>query len=442
VLMDRQTAVKELATNPDFIQTLRARGAHHSVSGEAATRFVKWLVSDRDIAVPKYLRVLALGMPFLSLSLAIGLFFWGWSFYYVVALAVINSYFLRKLIKPISEVTHQGEGGVKTLQAASGIIQEIENQQVIAPLLQSLKQPFLGANQGESALRSIRALESGLHALFSRSNALYGVFNMLLLLDVHLLHRVVTWKYKHGSRVALWFDHIGQWEALCALAGYAHAHPERVYPVLTSEWEWNGSQLGHPLITQENRVTNDFSIQGQGTVVLITGSNMSGKSTFLRTLGINTVLALAGGPVCAHALKLPIVQLFTSMRTLDSLEESVSAFYAELKRIESLLAMVRQSAVPVMFMLDELLKGTNSADRHKGAMGLMRQLGRERAFGLVSTHDLALAKFTPDSGTTPHYHFDSHMQADELIFDYKLKEGVCESFNATYLMQKIGIEIT
>jgi len=205
------------------------------------------------------------------------------------------------------------------------------------------------------------------------------------------------------------------------------------------DFDLKASQLGHPLIPAAKRVVNDFVLDGKG-LILITGSNMSGKSTFLRTVGVNSVLALAGAPVCAGGMTISYMELFTSMRTHDDLSESVSSFYAELKRLRQLLDLLETGA-PVLYMLDEVLKGTNSEDRHIGTKALVRQLLREKAAGFISTHDLSLSELGNTDPLVSNFSFNSLVKGDELLFDYKLTEGPCKSFNASQLMKNIGIEI-
>ena len=198
--------------------------------------------------------------------------------------------------------------------------------------------------------------------------------------------------------------------------------------------------MGHVLLSTEDRICNDFSLIGKGSIVVLTGSNMSGKSTFLRTIGTNAVLALMGSPVCAQELVISPYRIFTSMRTTDSLEENTSSFYAELKRLKQLIQLVEQTQ-PVLFLLDEVLKGTNSRDRHQGAAALIKQLSQKTAAGLVSTHDLALGALSDQMSQVQNFSFNSHMENGRLVFDYQLREGLCKSFNASQLMIQMGIEL-
>lgn len=241
-----------------------------------------------------------------------------------------------------------------------------------------------------------------------------------------------------------WFEALGELEALNSLAGFSYAHPAYATPdIVEDQLTLDLTQAAHPLLPTERSVPNSLKLVGSGQTILITGSNMSGKSTFLRTVGANVVLALAGAVVSAERFVCSPVRVFTSMRTQDSLEESTSSFYAELKRLQTLIGLTQSSAdrLPILYFLDEILKGTNSADRHRGAEALIRQLHLTSASGFVSTHDLELGQLTNADSFVRNYHFQSDLNDGELVFDYTLRQGICKSFNASQLMQAIGIDM-
>ena len=200
------------------------------------------------------------------------------------------------------------------------------------------------------------------------------------------------------------------------------------------------SRLGHPLINSNKRVCNNFHSEGQGDIVLITGSNMGGKSTFLRAVGVNLVLAFAGAPCCAIQGQVSNLKLFTSMRTQDNLKEGVSSFYAELSRIEKMLKLI-ESSQNTFFLLDEMFKGTNSEDRHKGGFSLINQLSKLKTSGIIATHDIELAKLSGNKRLVTNYSFNSEIKDNSMIFSYELHPGICNDFNASELMKKSGIEI-
>jgi len=265
---------------------------------------------------------------------------------------------------------------------------------------------------------------------------------VVMLTDVSWLLRGEALKRRiTPAWITTWTDAVAELEAFNSLAGFCYAHPTYPFPrVAEAPYRFEARSLGHPLIPAGRRVPNDFSLDGPGAIALVTGSNMAGKSTFLRTVGINVVLALAGAPVCAARLELSPVQLYTSMRTHDELAESTSSFMAELLRINGLVKLLKGNAVPVLFLLDEILKGTNSADRHAGAEALAQQLSRSRAFGLISTHDLELVSLAGEIDLV-NYSFESEICGDRISFDYKLRDGPCHTANAAALMRQLGIGV-
>ena len=259
-------------------------------------------------------------------------------------------------------------------------------------------------------------------------------------------YRIDKWKATHKEQLPHWFEALAEIEALVSLGNLALNNPDWCQPEIQEQREFVANELGHPLIAADKRVSNTIQMPTQGHMHLLTGSNMAGKSTWLRTVGINIVLALAGAPVCAKNMKLPLLQVYTSMRTQDALHESTSSFYAELKRLKFIIEAVEDPAktdgIPVFFLLDEILKGTNSRDRHTGAKALIRQLIASRGAGLIATHDLELGALEAEAdGRIENWAIEVDIRDGQLFFDYKLKRGVSQSFNATLLMQQMGIKI-
>ena len=266
--------------------------------------------------------------------------------------------------------------------------------------------------------------------------------NTILMCDFVWMYRLESWREKYLPQLEEMLDTLGEIEALASIAAFQHAHPGYTIPLLSDQpFKLDVKELAHPLIFSVTPVANDFEMQGAGKTMVVTGSNMSGKTTFLRTVGINMVMAQLGAPVCAESMTLAPTQVYTAMRTADNLSENTSSFYAELKRLRMLLELTEQGQ-PVFYFLDEILKGTNSRDRHAGAMALIRQLHKRNASGFISTHDLELGAMEQElPGSVYNYSFNSDIIGDEIKFDYKLREGICRSFNASKLMQLMGIEI-
>ena len=302
----------------------------------------------------------------------------------------------------------------------------------------------LASDNGIKASGSLRRLGKILGLFEARLNVfLYFFLNTFLLWDVRVGIALQEWKTRFGANMHLWLKAIYQAEAYNSMATLHFNHPEWVFPTISlDDHTFSGSSIGHPLIPSDRRVDNDFRIEGQGKIALITGSNMGGKSTFLRSLGVNMVLACAGAPVCAHSFEVSAAKLMSSMRIADNLAENTSTFYAELKKIRAIIEAVN-AGENVFVLLDEILRGTNSLDRHAGSKALMLQLIRKRVVAVIATHDVELANLVNDHpNAIANYHFDVQVDGqEELFFDYRLKPGVCQRMNAAILMKQIGIEM-
>ena len=242
--------------------------------------------------------------------------------------------------------------------------------------------------------------------------------------------------------VSNWFYTIAELEVAGSFATLSFNNTDWCFPEIADEhFTLSGKAIGHPLILKQQSVTNSFSINGTARIDLITGSNMAGKSTFLRSLGVNIILAYAGSCVCAETFTVSVAELMSSMRIEDNLAENTSTFYAELKKIKSIIDAVNENR-KTFILLDEILRGTNSLDRHTGSKALIQQLIKKHAVAVIATHDIELSKLENDfPSSIKNYHFDVQVNNEELFFDYKLKEGICRSMNASVLMKQIGIEM-
>jgi len=327
------------------------------------------------------------------------------------------------------------------LRSYRDLLQHLETRPSESDKLKTLKRNLVVQAQPASA--QIHRLAVIVEYLSARMNVYVSlILNAVLMWDFFWIYRLENWKKQVAPNLEQLLDVIAQTECLASLAAYQYANPEYAVPILSQlPFEVDAQALGHPLIFTSERITNNFNMAGVGQTGIITGSNMSGKSTFLRTIGINMVLALAGSVVCARQFKLYPVQVYTSMRTEDNLAESTSSFYAELKRLRLLLDLANSGA-PVFYLLDEILKGTNSRDRHAGAKAIIRQMHKHNTAGLVSTHDLELGAMQQEhSDYITNYSFNSTIEEDKILFDYRLQPGLCHSFNASKLMQLMGIEM-
>ncbi|MEM9675521.1 MAG: DNA mismatch repair protein MutS [Cyclobacteriaceae bacterium] len=436
----RQNAVQELSPQIDWRQSQQAHSRVVDTKAEDIQELLKWVVTPAALANQKLYRLVQAGLAIVTV-VTIGLSMTGLIHWYIpLLLIVVNLSVIGSKAKVAEEVHQQTNRHVASLKAYRYMMEGVEKHSFQSPRLQLLQSNLL--QSGRSASQYVKELEYILSNFDSRANVLYHVFNAILLLDIYWLLRADRWKAAASNQVAGWLNSMGEIEAINSVASFTFAQPEFTFPVISNERHHILAEaMGHCLIPPTQRVNNNFGMEGRGAINVITGSNMSGKSTFLRTVGTNVVLALMGAPVCAQRFEVGVMQVFTSMRTQDSLEENVSSFYAELRRLRQLLTMLEAPRLPVLFMLDEILKGTNSHDRHHGAASLIKQLSKLEASGFVSTHDLELGKLADELSRVHNYSFTSTIEGDEIIFDYKLYEGVCQSFNASKLMEKMGIAI-
>jgi hypothetical protein len=440
-IRQRQQAVKELAAHLDWQQHFQATGMHTKAATTDLDMLLQWIQTKPRIKPRKALVALIYIMPVLTLT-AIGLAIFTEITYHLPALFIlINWAILGLTFKDVKDASEQTAKSAHILKIYADLLKIIEGNTFTSAAMQQLKESLRYPHSTASA--KIKQLSSLLYNLEARQNVyFYMVVSSTTLWDLFFLLRLESWKEQVTADIQKWLNTVSEAETLNSLAGYYHANPEYVMPVIsTDNLHLEARDMAHPLIVKGKGISNSISLKGRGKTIVVTGSNMSGKSTFLRTVGINAVLAMAGAPVCSRYFAVSLCQIFTSMRTQDSLEESTSSFYAELKRLKQLIDSL-PAEKPILYLLDEILKGTNSHDRHLGAQALIRQLHKHNATGFISTHDLALGEMADElPGSVMNYSFNSEIVDDKLYFDYKLRQGVCQSFNASKLMQQIGIEM-
>ncbi len=353
----------------------------------------------------------------------------------VLILEAALAYFLRK---PIHAAITTVENAFDDLKGLSVLLRLIEVQRFEAAPLRDLQLRL--SSHSLSASTAIAKLATIVNFVEARRNPLLAPFMLLLMYPLQTALAAERWRSAHGAIIHSWLEVLGEFEALLSLAQYSYEQSADPFPVfLDGAPAFIATGLGHPLIPAAVRVCNDVAIDGATRVLLVSGSNMSGKSTLLRTVGINTVLAMAGAPVRAKSLKLTPLQIGASIRINDSLHEGSSRFYAEITRLRQLF---EPSVLPLLFLLDELLQGTNSADRLIGAQGLIRALLQKGAIGLISTHDLALTEIAGlQPGAIENVHFQDELVGGKLKFDFKLQPGIVTKSNGIELMRSIGLEV-
>lgn len=439
-IIQRQKAAIELKDNMEWRQQLQAYGMATQINVATQQKISNWLALNDYFSKP-YWKVLRFVLPAIIITALLlhiaGIMPAQW-FYLLVIVFIGLSGYTSKLITP---VYLQLNKMVEEIFALSNSIAWIEQQPFTAHLLIKLQQQYTDNNTKASA--QVSGLKQILDRLDYRLNpVVFLPLNTFLFWDLQQAIALEKWKKANKVNVVNWFDTLGQIEAVSTLATIAFNHAEWSFPVFAGdEGVFNAIGLGHPLIPESKRVTSSFSTSGTAKLSLVTGSNMAGKSTFLRSVGINIVLAMMGSPVCAKSLTLSPAGVISSMRVTDNLEESTSTFYAELKKLKHIIEAVYRNE-KVFLLLDEILRGTNSLDRHTGSKALIKQLLQHNAVGILATHDLELAELVKEYPSNIHnYHFDVQVEGEELYFDYKLKEGICQSLNASILMKKIGIEL-
>jgi hypothetical protein len=440
----RQQAVQELATKPGFRQNLQACGLSIDDTSQKLESLFLLLNEPFFIVGKKFFIYFIHALPLITIGLFIAMAFkmsLGVPLVFVLLQVIINK-IAGKTVARLYRLTSRNS---KILKAYSRIIKTIEQEPFEGRKLHGLKKD-LQVNKKTSS-RSIKRFAALVEWFELRANVTMHFFiNNTLFWDLHCVYRIEKWKKETASAIHLWFAVIGNMEALSSLAGLSYNNPDWAFPGLSEkDFKLTASALGHPLIPHGERVCNDIALDREKSILVVTGPNMAGKSTFLRTVGVSLVMALAGAPVCAARFELSGLRLCTSMQTSDSLDKHLSLFYAELLRLKMILDAIaipeQDTQPPVFFMIDEMLKGTNTLDRQRGSIVLIKQLLKQRAGGIIATHDLELTKLGAEEEKIVNAHFDGYVEGDKLLFDYQLKQGICESFNAVVLMRKIGIDV-
>ncbi len=432
---DRQQAIHELR---DFLD-LRER---MFVVGEDVRRrvhtaeLVSWAESPPRLP-PASLWIVAASLAALNAISALAWFSSGVAAPLLASFLVSASFgfwLRRRVIAVLHEVDHAaGE-----LAWVTEVLRLIERSSFRAPLLARLHKAL--HEEGHTPSRQIASLNRIAEWILSRDNPLVRVVGPPLLYGTQLAFAAERWRAHSGPHVRGWLDVLSEMEALLSFGGYAFEHPGDPFAELAQQTMMEGDQMGHPLLAQADCVANSVSLGGDPSLLVVSGSNMSGKSTYLRTIGVNTVLAMAGAPVRARSFRLSPVFVGATIRVTDSLQGGTSRFYAEITRLRKIVDLTGQGAV--LFLLDELLNGTNSRDRRVGAEAVLRELLDRGAIGLITTHDLALTAIGEAlAPRAANIHFEDHLEDGKLRFDYRVRPGVVEKSNALELMRSIGLAI-
>jgi hypothetical protein len=433
----RQACVSDLRDRLDLREDFALEG-ESSRTGVQPDALLQWAATGNALQ-GWHIAAAAIVLPVLAIAGLVIASVWGPITPLLIVLA-IEALVLHTLRDDIQRVIQGTESAFEDLRLFSALLMRIEREAFSAPALREQVQRL--SSHTLPASTTIGKLSAIVGFIEARRNI------VLALLQVPLLYPLVTgliaerWRKAHGAAVAPWIEVLGEIEALLSMAAYAYEHPSDPFPeVIDGPACFEAQAVGHPLIPAAQCVRNDVSICGGTRVLLVSGSNMSGKSTLLRTVGINTVLAMMGAPVRAASLRLTPLQVGASIRINDSLHEGSSRFYAEITRLKQLVLLM-DGSLPLLFLLDELLQGTNSRDRRTGAEGIVRAFMERGAIGLISTHDLALTDFElPDAGALRNVHFEDAIVDGKMTFDFRLRHGVVTRSNGVELMRSIGLKV-
>ena len=439
VARERQAAVAELTDRLELREDLALLGEELR-SQFSPKALIAWAEGERTFEPKKALNVVATALSAISIA---GLVAWlGFGlgplpFLFALVPQLIFAAVLRKRIAP---VLRDVEAPTRDLALMRDLLARLEHEQVTSPLLVSLHERLL--TEGVSPATRIAELRRLADMLDARRNQLFAPIAGLMLWGTQLGLAIERWRLEWGDVLEDWMLAAGDFEALASLSGYAYENPDSIFPdIVEGEPQLTGRAMGHPLLPLQSCVRNDLNLGGEQRALIISGSNMSGKSTFLRTAGCNIVLALAGAPVRAESLTLTPLAIAASIQINDSLLTGTSHFYAEIKRLR-LIVELSEADFPVLFLLDEILHGTNSHDRRIGASAVVKGLVERGALGLVTTHDLALAKIADEmTPAIANVHFQDHMEEGRMAFDYRMQKGVVEKSNALELMRAVGLDV-
>lgn len=435
----RQEMVREISEHTLFREQFRVAGLVHHGQSSDGEKIQAWSQSPAQYLHAGWVKAFIWGVPVIN-SLLLITSLAGWTSFSWLGLSF--SIFLVLSFGIIKRATYIQETYGKQLKSLNGyarLVALAKAEEWKSAGMQELMERF--NLNGQSPVQALQQLSKELDRLDLRNNQfLYVLLEGSIFFQLQEIVRIERWKVRYGQHISEWLETVGELDTLCSLGTFAYNHPQYTYPELTEKpFCFLATQMGHPLMPASQCVKNDATIPSRPFFLIITGANMAGKSTYLRTIGVNYLLACIGAPVCCERLKLYPNQLITSLRTSDSLSDNESYFFAELKRLKRIIDLLNQGQ-QLFIILDEILKGTNSMDKQKGSFDLIRQFMQLKANGIIATHDLllgSLIKQFPEE--IRNYCFEADIKENELTFSYKLREGVAQNMNACFLMKKMGI---
>lgn len=436
----RHTAIAELRNRLDLREDMAILGDNGEElrTGVHPKALLQWAEQPTQLK-KQSLRWTALLLAILAIA---GAIVWGETGIKTpfLLVLVVEGFIAFSLKDRLNKVFSGTDRALADLQLLSSLLARLEREQFSSPRLQLLEQEL--TSHAIPGSKAIAHLQTIVQFIDSRDNLFMRLLDIPLMYSVQVAFAAEAWRLAHRNAVGLWLDAIGEMEALLSIAAYSYEHPADPFPeFVEGPPSFHAEELGHPLIPAVKCVRNTISISGRTRALLISGSNMSGKSTLMRSVGINTVLAMAGAPVRARSMQLTPLHVGASILVNDSLQEGSSRFYAEIKRLRHICDLAEQSP-PVLFLLDELLQGTNSKDRLVGAEAVVRELIDSGAIGIVSTHDLALTDMQHSGeGRLKNMHLQDEIEDGKMKFDFKLRDGVVTKSNGVELMRLIGLKV-
>lgn len=439
-IIKRQNAIQELASNLELCQALQCAGIYSRDYMKNPEKLFAYAEDRKRLFSRKNYEYIFYILPLITLSAMLISYFWHSFSWYIplglITIQIIINFCTSKQVNLVLAAIYAYKTKVGIYQR---LLELLEKQAFVDDYLLELKAAFF--SDALAASKQIKGLDTIAGAVALKYNPIiYFIVNSLFFWDFHCVFALERWKARSGPSLRIWVNNVGIYEALASMAMVSQLNPDWCFPKFDQgKLFLAAKEMGHPLLTSRQRVNNDLKIEKQ--IAVITGSNMSGKTTLLRTIGVNLVLAYAGAPVCARKFNCSIMEIYTSMRISDDLNSGISTFYAELLRIKMIIDFSKNKQ-RMIFLIDEVFRGTNSRDRVSGARNVLLNLNKDWIIGLISTHDYELCELENDkSGRIVNYHFIESYTDDEIRFDYHLKPGACKISNAKYLMKMAGIEI-
>lgn len=438
-IVSRQEALKELQNKLDLCQRMEYITGKYKDKLKSPQKLIDYSQDNNLLIKSKRMKNIIYTLPLITVPLSAAVMIFKMEQMYILVMAIIVIQLLIWAIGVLkaNNILQSVDYFKYNLDTYVNILKLIEKEEFNSHKLKTIRSSLF--DEKNSSMLAIKELDRILERINLRYNGiLYIVLNATLLWDFQCVFSLESWKKKHGYKIADWLEAIGEIESLMSLSVLMHINEEICFPKINeSNLSVEAKELGHPLINMSDRVANDLEMKNN--IFIISGSNMSGKTTFLRTIGINLVLAYSGAPVCAKEMSCSMLNIFTSMRINDDLKNGISTFYAELIRIKDIIDYSGRKK-EMIFLIDEIFRGTNSLDRIIGAKNVLANLNESGVIGALTTHDLELCVLDKYN-RIKNYHFSEHYKNNKILFDYKIKKGKSTTTNAKYLMSIVGIKI-